>query len=135
VMLRFVAPLAGQQAPLVELVLPQVGCERRDGHWDYFTEDQLPPAEQLALRFETVYTGRALTLADSDADEKRLTVILNAATKGRFKSTEQFTGFPPFEKATVRTEVNWRFDALLARAVGKICLNYMAYAVGVDFAL
>ena len=31
VMLKFVAPPAGQQAPLVELVLPQVGCERRVG--------------------------------------------------------------------------------------------------------
>src|SRR5205823_6819709 len=108
VVLKFVAPPAGQQAPFVELVVPQVGFERRDGRWDYFPEEQLPPARELALRFETVYTGRALTLTDSEADEQGLNALLSAATNGQFKSIEQFTGFPPFNAATVRTEGNSR---------------------------
>lgn len=136
VLLRFAAPPEGQAGPVVvDLVVPQVGCERRDGRWDYFTEDELPPWAELALRFETTYTGRAAVLADSEADEQRLTAVLKAATGGRFKQTEQLTGFPPFAHASVRTEVTWRFDALLARAVAKITLNYLAYTAGAAFAL
>lgn len=135
VVLKFVAPREGQRAPFVDLLLPQVGCERRDGRWDYFTEDELPTRDELALRFETVYTGRAAILADSDADEERLTSAVHAAMGGRSRPTERLTGFPPFRQASVRTEVNWRFDGLLARAVAKITVNYLAYIAGVDFVL
>ncbi len=135
VLLRFAAPPDGQAALVVDLVVPQVGCERKDGRWDYFTEDELPPRAELALRFETIYTGRAAVLSDSEADEQRLTAVLSAAAAGRFKQTEQLAGFPPFADVSVRTEVTWRFDALLARAVAKIALNYLAYTAGAAFVL
>jgi len=135
VVLRFASPAAGNEAPGVDLVAPQVGCERNDGKWDYLTEDEIPPREELARRFQYVYTGSALVFTESDGDENRLVRLLGEAAGGRFKVTGRLASFPPFERGNLRAEVNWRFDTVLSRCVAKVALNYLAAVQGSDFAM
>jgi hypothetical protein len=135
VILRFASPAAGNEAPGVDIVAPQVGFERNDGRWDYFTEEELPPSEELAKRMQYTYTGSALFFTAADGDEHRLARLLDETAGGRFKVTGRLASFPPFERRNLRAEVNWRFDTQLSRGVAKIALNYLAKLQGSDFAM
>jgi len=135
VVLKFGSPAAGNEAPGVHLAAPQVGCERHDGRWDYFTEDEIPPRKELARRFQYAYTGSALVFTESDGDENRLVRLLGEAACGRFKVTGRLASFPPFERGNLRAEVNWRFDTLLSRGIAKVALNYLAHVQGSDFVM
>ncbi len=135
VVLKFATPAAGNEAPGVDLVAPQVGFERKDGRWDYFTEDEIPPSEELARRFRYAYTGSGLVFTASDGDENRLARLLGEAAGGRFNVTGRLASFPPFERGNLKVEVNWRFDTLLSRSVAKIALNYLVNVQGSEFVM
>src|SRR6266550_2850874 len=135
VILKFVAPPKGQEVPAAELMTPQVGFERNDQTWDYFTEAEIPPSEELARRFQNAYTGRVATFTESVADENRLRQTIGQATGAQEKRVERLETFPPFQRESLRTEVNARFDTVLAREVAKIGFNYLAKMQGADFVL
>src|SRR4029077_14981183 len=120
VMLKLIAPPEGQEVPAPDLLTPQVGFERNDRTWDYFLEDEIPPSEELARRFHSAYTGRVATFTESEADETRLRQAISQAIGAHEKRVERLEAFPPFQRKSLRTEVNARFDKLLAREVAKI---------------
>ncbi len=115
VVLKFVAPPKGQEVPSAEPVTPQVGFERNDRAWDYFTEDEIPPPEELARRFVKAYTGRVAIFTESEAQENRLRQAIGQATGAQEKRVERLEVFPPFQRESLRTEVNAHFDKVLAQ--------------------
>ncbi len=135
VMLKLVAPSEGQEVPSADLVTPQAGFERNDLTWEYFTEDEIPPPGELAQRFQNAYTGRVATFTESEADETRLRQAIRQATGAQEKRAEYLKAFPPFQRESLRTEVNARFDKVLAREVVKIGFNYLAKVQGAHFVL
>ncbi len=127
-------PAGGAHGLIVNLV-PQVGFERKDtAGWDYIAEDDLRGEAGIAERVARMYGKRRVILFDSDAARDRLLATL-AALSIPFKKEDEFRGFPPFARGEVRTEVQARFDDLLARAICKIAVNYLAKTQGAEFAL
>lgn len=127
-------PDGGADRPVVNLV-PQVGFERKDGGgWEYIAEDALRTEHGIAERVARVYGKRRVILFDTDAARDRLFATL-AEVGIPFKKDDEFRGFPPFERGEVTTEVQARFDNILARAVCKIAVNYLAETQGAEFTL
>lgn len=75
-----------------------------------------------------------MILFDSDVTRDRLLATLGELGIP-FKKEDEFRGFPPFARGEVTTEVQARFDDLLARAICKIAVNYLAKTQGAEFAL
>ncbi len=127
-------PEGGARRPVVNLV-PQVGFERRDGGGlDYIAEQDLRAEQGIAERIARMYGKRRVILFDSDATRDRLLATL-AELGIPFKKEDEFRGFPPLARGEVTTEVQARFDNLLARAVCKIAVNYLAKTQGAEVAL
>lgn len=126
-------PAGGARRPIVNLV-PQVGFERKDGGWDYIAEEDLRSEPTIAERVTRTYGKRRVILFDGDATRDRLLATL-AELGIPFKKEDEFRGFPPFARGEVTTEVQARFDDLLARAICKIAVNYLAKTQGAAFAL
>jgi len=125
------APPPGQEGVGGHLIT-QVGFERRNGTgWDYFTEEELQAAGDLASRFETEYKPGIKNVVGSDEDTARLLVLMRARgvpLEGKvFDRETSPTGL-------AEVSVSWIFDEILARAVAKVAMNYLALAQGAEFA-
>jgi HNH endonuclease len=125
----------GRARPPVVNLVPQIGFERKDGGgWEFVAEEDLLAERGIAERVARMYGNRRVILFDSDATRDRLFATL-AELGIPFKKEDEFRGFPPLERGKATTEVQARFDDILARAVCKIAVNYMAKTQGAEFAL
>lgn len=136
ILLKFDPTTEASAVPGVNVVVPQVGFESsRAGQWEYFTDRDLPATDVLDKRFETgEYTGSILVLSDSTESYDRIATMLDRLP-GKRHVTGETVGLPIFQSQSLRVEVNTRFDAVLARALAKIGLNYAAKTRGGAFAL
>lgn len=135
--MELMAPRPGQDG-LACRPVPQVGFERRDGTgWDYLTEDELRAAGDLAPRFESEWLPgekQVITLGDERLSEdvhQRLVALMREHGVP-VKGEDQERGITP--EGIGDASVTWIVDEILARAVTKIAVNYLAYTQGAEFA-
>ncbi len=126
------------QAGLGGRPVPQVGSERRNGSgWDYFTEDELRAAGNLGPRFETEWqpgVKKVVALSEeapSEAMHKRLVALMREHGEP-VKGEALDRGIS--REGVGEMNVAWTFDAVLARPVAKIAVNYLARTQGAEFA-
>lgn len=110
----------------------QVGFQRRNGTgWDYFTEEELRASGNLAPRFEAEYEPGIKNVVGSNEDTARLMALMRARgvpLEGKVFDPELSRTGP------ADVSVSWIFDEVLARAVAKVAVNYLAFSQGAEFA-
>jgi hypothetical protein len=113
--------------------VPQVSFERRDGTgWDHFTEAELRAAGDLRARFETEYQpGVKNIVAPTEAVYQRLLALMREHGVP-LKGEELEGGITP--EGVGEASVTWTVDVIIARAIAKIALNYLAKTQGGEFA-
>lgn len=133
--LDLIPPPPGEMEPHVELA-PQLACQRRDGGWEYFSEEDLrirtDDAKEVIAR---ECTQVRVLWAEREGDKQRLLALL--AEKGiEFKGGKPITEpVPQFAPGRVNAELEFTFDKVLAQAVAKIGFNYFAKTQGAALAL
>jgi hypothetical protein len=133
--LELLAPPAGQLEPYVGLA-PQLACERRDGGWEFFTEDELrKDVESVKAVIARDCTPVRVLWTETEEVKARLLALL--AEKGiPFKGQRDITeSVPAFSDGRVNAEVEFTFDKILARAIAKIAFNHLAKIYGAAFVL
>jgi len=132
--LDFVPPPAGEPEPYIALV-PQFGFARRDGKgWEYFTEQEFRDEPDWPKRIASDLGPRRVILFTSDESKKRLMELTNERGLP-LKDPKEFQGFKPFAAGRVNAEIELTFDKVLARAVAKIAVNYLAKTHGAELTL
>lgn len=134
--LDFIPPPPGEMEPYVELA-PQLACERRNGGgWEYFSEEDLRKrADHVKQVIARDCTPVRVLWAETPDDKQRLLTLL-AENGVEFKGQKEIVeALPPFASGRVNAELEFTFDAALARAVAKIGFNYFAKTYGAELAL
>jgi hypothetical protein len=118
---------------VVDLV-PQVGIRRAEGEgYQFFTERELENVRPRTDRRINTALGLFI-VADNDAREERLRELL--ARRGvTFREGGRTETFRPTGDADLSVELETRIDAIVARGIAKIAMNYVAHEGGAIWAL
>src|SRR5439155_15582902 len=131
--LDFVPPPAGEPEPYIDIV-PQFGFERRDGKgWEFFTEQQFRDEPDWPKRIATDLGPNRVVLYNSDESKERLMKLTEERLP--LKNPQETPGIKPFAAGRVNAEIELTFDKMLARAVAKIGVNYLAKTHGAELVL
>lgn len=133
--LDLIPPPPGEMEPHVELA-PQLACQRRDGAWEYFSEEDLRiRTDQVKEVIARECTPVRVLWTKREVDKQRLLALL--AEKGmEFKGGKPITeSVQPFAPGRVNAELEFTFDKVLAKAVAKIGFNYLVKTQGAALAL